>query len=179
MENAVQLHDLSFVPYLSEEKILERVALLGAELSIEYKNKNPLFLIILNGSFVFASDLFRRFSGDAEVAFIKSSSYNGTQSTQSLNVSLAPSNQLNGREVIVVEDIVDSGHSLEKLLPLIREKQPKSLKIVTLLFKPNAFKGSFAVDYVGFEIPNDFIVGYGLDYNELGRNLRDIYVLRK
>ena len=182
MENAqilVQLHDLSFKPYLSASAIGEKVNTLGEELSKEYEGKKPLLVAIMNGSFMFAADLMRAISIDCEITFIKSSSYSGTESTGKVNVTLGPNDTITGRDIIIVEDIVDSGHSLQALLPLFKEKNPKSLKIATLLFKPEAFKGSYTVDYKCFEIPNDFIVGYGLDYNELGRNLKDIYVLAK
>jgi hypoxanthine phosphoribosyltransferase len=182
MENTqslIQLHDLKFKPYLSASEIGEKVNVLGCELSKSYEGKKPLLVAIMNGSFMFAADLMRAISIDCEITFIKSSSYSGTESTGKLNVTLGPNDTITGRDIIIVEDIVDSGHSLQSLLPLFQEKNPKSIKIATLLFKPAAFKGNYAVDYKCFEIPNDFIVGYGLDYNELGRNLKDIYVLAK
>ncbi len=178
-QTLVQLHDLKFKPYLSASEIVEKVNALGRVLSNEYEGKKPLLVAIMNGSFMFAADLMRSISIDCEITFIKSSSYSGTESTGKLNISLGPNDTITGRDIIIVEDIVDSGHSLQALIPLFLEKNPKSLKIATLLFKPAAFKGSYNVDYKCFEIPNDFIVGYGLDYNELGRNLKDIYVLAK
>lgn len=176
-QTLIQLHDLSFKPYLLAKEIEEKVQALGNLLSKEYNGKNPLLMAIMNGSFVFAADLMRAITINCEITFIKSSSYSGTKSTGKLNVSLGPNDSIAGRDIIIIEDIVDSGHSLQALLPLIFEKKPKSLRIASLLFKPKAFKGNYVVDYKCFEIPNDFIVGYGLDYNELGRNLKDIYVL--
>ena len=180
MENSqklIKLDDLEFKTYLSEDKIRTRVLALSQQLNKDYAGKKPLFLAILNGSFLFAADLIREMTIDCEITFIKASSYIGTESSQQLHVSLGPSDMLNEREIIIIEDIVDSGHSLGGLLPMIAEKKPSSIKIASLLYKPAAFKGDFKIDYVGFEIPNDFIVGYGLDYNGLGRNLKDIYVL--
>ncbi len=177
MQKLIKLDDLEFKPYLSEDKIKTRVIALSEQLNKDYAGKKPLFLAILNGSFLFAADLIREMTIDCEITFIKATSYTGTQSSQQLHVSLGPSDMLTEREVIIIEDIVDSGHSLSGLLPMIAEKNPSSIKIASLLYKPAAFKGDFKVDYVGFEIPNDFIVGYGLDYNGLGRNLKDIYVL--
>lgn len=180
MENTqklIKLDDLEFKPYLSEDKIRTRVVEMSEQLNKDYNGKKPLFLAILNGSFLFAADLIREMTIDCEITFIKATSYTGTKSSKQLHVSLGPSDILTDREVIIIEDIVDSGHSLSGLLPIIAEKNPSSIKIASLLYKPAAFKGDFKVDYIGFEIPNDFIVGYGLDYNGLGRNLKDIYVL--
>jgi len=180
MENTqklIKLDDLEFKPYLSEDKIRARVVAMSDLLNKEYAGKKPLFLAILNGSFLFAADLIREMKIDCEITFVKAASYVGTQSSQQLHVSLGPSDILTDREIIIIEDIVDSGHTLSALLPMIAEKKPSSIKIASLLYKPAAFKGDFKIDYVGFEIPNDFIVGYGLDYNGLGRNLKDIYVL--
>ncbi len=180
MESAqklIRLHDLKFKPYLSEDKIKSRVDEIGNQISKDFPGKSPLFVAILNGSFMFAADLVKSVDLQCEISFIKASSYTGTQSTHELHISLGPNDELSGRDIIIIEDIVDSGHSLSKLLPVIKEKNPASLKLASLLYKPAAFKGDFKIDYIGFEIPNDFIVGYGLDYNGLGRNLKDIYVL--
>ena len=180
MESAqklIQLQDLKFKPYLSEEKIRARVEEIGVKISEDYTGKCPLFVAILNGSFMFAADLLKTVNLQCEISFIKASSYSGIHSTNELNISLGPNDELKGRDIIIIEDIVDSGHSMSKLLPIINSKNPASLKLASLLYKPAAFEGNFNIDYIGFEIPNDFIVGYGLDYNGLGRNLKDIYVL--
>ena len=175
----IEVFGKKFTPYITVEEIKEQIKRLGDELNRDYEGKCPLFIAILNGSFMFASDLFKELTIDAEICFIKLASYKGTKSTGNVITSIGLDEPLKDRHVIIVEDIVDSGHSLQALLPLFQEKNPKSLKIATLLFKPEAFKGNYTVDYKCFEIPNDFIVGYGLDYNELGRNLKDIYVLAK
>jgi hypoxanthine phosphoribosyltransferase len=180
MENAqklIQLHDLKFKPYLTEEVIKLRVQEIGKKISKDFGGKNPLFVAILNGSFMFAADLLKSVDLACEISFIKASSYSGTESTKELHISLGPNDEFNGRDIIIIEDIVDSGHSLSKLLPLVKHKNPSSVTIASLLYKPAAFQADFKIDYIGFEIPNDFIVGYGLDYNGLGRNLKDIYVL--
>lgn len=180
MENklaSIKIDDLYFKPYIAESEIKKQINVISEKICAEYKDKKPLLLAILNGSFLFAADLIRELNIDCEITFIKASSYSGTKSTNELALTLGPSDDLKDRNVIIIEDIVDSGHSLGVLLPLIESKNPSSIKIASLLFKPSAFKGNFNVDYIGFEIPNDFIVGYGLDYNGLGRNLKDIYVI--
>ena len=163
-----------------EFRIQSRVREIGMQITQEYKDKVPILVGILKGGFMFLADLCRSISIPVELDFLAISSY-GKEASSSGVVKIRKDIDLDitGRDVIIVEDIVDSGHSLQALLPLFQEKNPKSLKIATLLFKPEAFKGSYTVDYKCFEIPNDFIVGYGLDYNELGRNLKDIYVLAK
>lgn len=173
----IRLHDLEFVPFLSEADMQARVRTLGAELSARYAGQNPLFISILSGAFVFASDLIRAFEGECEVGFVKLSSYAGTQSTGRVQSVMGLERELAGRHVIVVEDIVDTGRTLHFFLEHLRAQQPASLCTVAFLRKPEAVEFDVKVDFVGFDIDNKFVVGYGLDYEGLGRNLPSIYRL--
>lgn len=176
-QSTIQLHDLHFEPLYSETMILDRVRFLGETLAERYAGKCPVFLVVLNGAFVFAADLLRAVTTDCEVQFVKLRSYSGTASTGHVQVDLAPAESLSGRHVVVVEDIVDSGETLFRFLPLVQAQNPASLAVCTLLSKPEAMVHALTLDYSGFEIPNDFVVGYGLDYNGLGRNLPGIWRL--
>ena len=175
----IHLHDKTFEPFISSDEIQFAIQNMAKQMDDDFFDDVPVFVGVLNGAFMVLSDLMKNYRGMCEVNFVKMASYEGTQTTGTVKQLIGLDQDLEGKTVVVVEDIVDSGHSLQALLPLFQEKNPKSLKIATLLFKPEAFKGSYTVDYKCFEIPNDFIVGYGLDYNELGRNLKDIYVLAK
>lgn len=175
--SVIKVHDKSFGPYLSEETILERVKEIAAQLAEDYKGKKPLFIAILNGSFMFASDLFKQLNMEAELCFIKLASYKGLKSTGNVVTSIGLEDDLFGRDVVIVEDIVDTGKTLHNFLPKLQHQQPRSLKIVTLLHKAEATEYPLQLDYVGFTIPNKFVVGYGLDYDGLGRNLKEIYQL--
>jgi hypoxanthine phosphoribosyltransferase len=172
---AVHVHDKAFEIYLSEEVIRERISELGEQISRDYEGKRPLFIAILNGSFMFAADLFRTLTIQAELCFIKLASYKGMKSSGNVVTSIGLEDDLFGRDVIIVEDIVDTGKTLHEFLPKLVHQQPKSLKIVTLLHKSEATEYPLQLDYVGFAIPNKFVVGYGLDYDGLGRNLGQIY----
>lgn len=166
-----------FIPY---EKIRSIVEDMADKMNRDFKDKNPLFLCILNGSFMFAAEIFKRISLlDAEISFIKLASYSGTSTTGSVRELIGLNEDLTGRTVIVLEDIVDSGITIEKTIEQIKTKNPLEIKIATLLFKPDSLKVKVPLDYVGIEIPNDFIVGYGLDYNGRGRNLIDIYKVKE
>ncbi len=145
----------------------------------DYIGKRPLLIPVLNGSFLFAADLMKELKLDCEVSFIKAASYEGTKSNGKPAVVMGLNQNVEGRHLIIIEDIVESGHTLEKILPLIKAQNPASIKIASLLLKPFSLKTGLAIDYVGMEIPDEFIVGYGLDYNGLGRNLRDIYQIVK
>lgn len=175
--NHIKIHDKEFEPYLSEETLQQRIQELAQKISTDYAGKRPLFVAILNGSFMFAADLFKYLTIEAEICFIKLSSYKGTQSTGKVITAIGLDDDLFGREVILVEDIVDTGKTLHNFLPRLVHQQPKSLKLATLLHKPEATEFPLKLDYVGFEIPNKFVVGYGLDYDGLGRNLKEIYQL--
>lgn len=173
----VHVHDKSFEIYLSETVIQDRIKEVAAAINEDYKGKKPLFIAILNGSFIFAADLFRYLNIPAELCFIKLASYKGMKSSGNVVTSIGLEDDLFGKDVLIVEDIVDTGKTLHNFLPKLVHQQPRSLKIVTLLHKAEATEYPLQLDYVGFEIPNKFVVGYGLDYDGLGRNLRHIYQL--
>ena len=173
----IQVHDKQFEPYLAASTISERIRSLAAQLSADYSGKKPLFIAILNGSFMFASDLFKELTIDAEICFIKLASYKGTKSTGHVITAIGMDMDIFGREVVILEDIVDTGKTLSEFLPQLKHQQPASMKIVALLHKPEATVFPIKIDYLGFSIPNKFVVGYGLDYDGLGRNIREIYKL--
>jgi hypoxanthine phosphoribosyltransferase len=173
----IRLHDKTFDTYLSEQDIQEKIKGIADQISKDYKDKRPLFIAILNGSFMFAADLFKYLTIDAEISFIKLVSYKGMKSSGNVITSIGLEAELFGREVIIVEDIVDTGKTLHEFLPKLDHQQPKSLKIAALLHKPEALQFPLKIDYLGFSIPNKFVVGYGLDYDGLGRNYKEIYQL--
>jgi hypoxanthine phosphoribosyltransferase len=173
----IQVHDKSFVPFIPAEEIQDKVKELATKLEKEYADKKPLFVVILNGSFIFAADLFRCLRIPAEVCFIKLASYKGTQSTGHVITSIGLDADVHDRHVILLEDIIDTGKTLHSFLPQLINQQPKSLKIVALLQKPDAKQYEVPIDYLGFSIPDKFVVGYGLDYDGFGRNLPAIYQL--
>lgn len=175
--SSVKVHDKTFEIYLSEEVIQQKVRELAAAINKDYEGKRPLFIGILNGSFIFASDLFKHITIDAEISFIKLISYKGTRSTGNVVTSIGLEEGLKGRDVVIVEDIVDTGKTMNEFLPQLRNQQPASLKIAALLHKPEATQFPLTLDYIGFRIPDKFVVGYGLDYDGLGRNLKEIYQL--
>ena len=173
----IKVHEKSFETYLSDATIQQRVSEIAAAINKDYAGKKPLFICILNGSFMFAADLFKQLILEAELCFIKLASYKGMKSSGKVITSIGLEEDLFGKDVIIVEDIVDTGKTLHRFLPKLVHQQPKSLKIVTLLHKSEATEYPLVLDYVGFVIPNKFVVGYGLDYDGLGRNLREIYQL--
>lgn len=175
----IRLHDLEFVPFLSEAAIQTRIRELGTALTERYAGENPLFISILSGAFMFAADLIRAFEGDCEIAFVKLRSYAGTRSTGQVQSVIGLEMSLQGRPIVIVEDIVDTGRTLHFFLEQLRAELPDSVSVVALLRKPEAAEFPVPVDLVGFEIENKFVVGYGLDYEGLGRNLPDIYQLAK
>lgn len=174
----VVIHDKTFVPFLSKELIRQRIIAIAAQINTEYAGKQPLLLGILNGSFIFAADLFRELTIDAEISFIKLASYKGTSSTGHVITAIGMEEDLHNRHIIIVEDIVDTGKTLSSFLPELRHIQPASIKIATFLTKPQALLHKVQTDYVAFEIENKFVVGYGLDYDGFGRNLPDLYMLK-
>lgn len=174
----IRIHDKTFTPLITADKIAERVATIANQINADYKVTKPLFIGILNGSFIFAADLFRHLDIDAEISFIKLASYQGTSSSGNVITSIGLEENLNGRHIIIVEDIIDSGRTMNTFLRDIRQRQPASVKVAVFLSKPTALKHPVAADYTAFEIEDKFVIGYGLDYNGLGRNLPDLYVLK-
>ena len=179
-KEAVTINNERFRLFISEDEIQKRVGELAAEIDRNYSGRTPIFIGVLNGSFIFFSDLIRRINLDCEIDFFKLSSY-GDAKISSGNVKLLKdlNCQVRDRDIIIVEDIIDSGLSINFIKKLIMKQNPRSFSVVALLFKSDCVKVDFAVDYIGFEIPNHFVIGYGLDYAQKARNLRSIYILDK
>lgn len=175
----ITLKDKTFGISIPENELLTAIEKVAEKMRKDLEGKNPIFLVVLNGAFMFAADLMKRVEIPAQMSFIKLSSYNGTNSTGSVNEIIGLNEDVKGRTVVIVEDIVDSGLTMSKMVEILKNKGVSELKIATLFFKPDALKYPLNLDYVVMPIPNDFIVGYGLDYDGYGRNLRDIYTLIK
>ena len=176
----IKLWDKEFEISLPFEEIQTAIKKMAAQMKIDLEGKNALFVCILNGSFMFAADLMKELElNDAEISFLKLASYSGMGSTGEIKELIGFNENMKDRTVVILEDIVDSGHTIADVVTKITEKGAKEVKIATLLFKPDAMKMKIHLDYVGVVIPNDFIVGYGLDYDRRGRNLKDIYTLVK
>jgi len=173
----IWVHGKKFVPYLDSESLHSRIQVLGAEITARYEGKQPFFLGVLNGAFVFIADLVRACHLDCEVGFIRLSSYQGMQSVGQVRTLLGLDVDIAGRPVIVVEDIIDSGRTMSKLLADLQQMNPESVEVATLLSKPAAMEVPVPIHFLGFEIPNKFVLGYGLDYDGIGRNLPAIYQL--
>ncbi len=174
----IQLHDLQFVPFIDEDEISIAIDEISDRLNKDFKDKNPLFIGVLNGAFMFVSEVVKRFKYDCEVSFVKLSSYEGIETTHKVNELIGLEKDISGRAVIVLEDIVDTGNTIEVLSNILKDKGCNTFKIATLFFKSEVYTKQNTIDYVGIDIPNKFIVGYGLDYNGLGRNLTDVYQLK-
>ncbi len=175
----VKLHDKTFDIFINEQQIQESISKIAQQINIDYKDKNPLFLGVLNGSFLFAADLFRQIEGTAEISFIKLASYHGTSTTGKINQLIGLNEDIDGRHIIIVEDIVDTGITLQKIMNDLQQKKPASIAVATLLFKPESYQKSYPVQYIAMKVANDFLVGYGLDYNGQGRNLKAIYKIKE
>ncbi len=175
--SAIRVHNKTFVPYLSEKEILDKVNVLAVQLNEDYKDKRPLFISILNGSFMFSSDLFKRLTIDAEICFIKLASYKGTKSSGQVITAIGLDTDITNRHIVILEDIIDTGKTMNQFLPQVYNQQPASLKIAILLHKPEASVYPLQIDYTCFTIPNKFVLGYGLDFDGLGRNLPELYQL--
>ena len=176
--STIKLHDKEFVPYLKHDEIQEIIKTLALKIHEEYKDEIPVFIGVLNGVFMFFSDFMKYYPGKCEIAFLQVSSYSGTTSTGIVYKKMDLTKDVEGRHIILMEDIVDTGNTIESLFEYFKNTQrPKSLKVASLLLKPEVFKKDFTIDYVAKEIPNKFVLGYGLDYDELGRNLPDLYQL--
>jgi hypoxanthine phosphoribosyltransferase len=176
----IKLWDKEFEISLPFEEIQQAIHKMAEQMKVDLEGKNTLFVCILNGSFMFAADLMKALElNDAEISFLKLASYAGTASTGEIKELIGLNENIKDRTVVILEDIVDSGHTIADVMAQISQRGAKEVKIATLLFKPEAMKTEVQLDYVGLEIPNDFIVGYGLDYDRRGRNLKDIYTLVK
>jgi len=172
----IQVEDKEFEVFLENDNINKRIRLLGIQMNVDYEDKCPLFIGVLNGSFLFMADLIKEINVPCEIAFMRVASYEGTESSGKIKEILGLPEHIRGRDIIVVEDIVDTGLTLNHILKTIKDQEPASIKVCSLLLKPGSLKSPILeLEYVGFEIPNEFVVGYGLDYNGLGRNLNDIY----
>lgn len=171
----MQIHDKHFQLFISSKKIQYRIHELAQQINEDYKDKNPLFLSILNGAFIFTADIFREISIPAEVSFIKLKSYKKMETSGKVKELLGLEHNIYNRNIIIIEDIVDTGKTLNHVLEEFTELGARSIEILTLLHKPEADKSNLNLSYVGFEIPNEFVIGYGLDYDGYGRNLKDIY----
>ncbi|AFK04648.1 hypoxanthine phosphoribosyltransferase [Emticicia oligotrophica DSM 17448] len=174
-----QIRDKTFVPFIESESLQNRIKELAQEVNKDYAGKNPLLIGVLNGSFMFVADLFKSIDIECEVTFIRVSSYQSTESTGKVKQVLGLKEDIKDRHIIIVEDIVDTGMTMQEILGQLASNQPASIKIMTMLFKPEALKVPLKLDYVGFEIPNKFVLGYGLDYDGYGRNTDTIYVLKE
>lgn len=173
----VTYNGLTFRPFISSNQITERVNALASQISEEYRGKNPLLVCVLNGAFPFAAELFMNLTIDAQIAFVRLQSYSGTESSGCVRQVVGLTEPVAGRDVIVIEDIIDTGRTMVEFLKDIDQQKPESVKVATLLFKPDALQTALTPDYVGFTIPSKFIIGYGLDLDGYARNLKDIYVL--
>jgi hypoxanthine phosphoribosyltransferase len=177
MKSSIQIHDKHFEVFIAKNVIEERITELATKISEDYEGKRPIFLAILNGSFMFAAELMKSISVVCEITFLRVSSYQATESSGKVHQILGLLENIEGRDVIVVEDIVDTGLTMVEIKQQLFAQNPASLSVVTLFQKPEALKQTLDIEYVGFEIENKFVLGYGLDYDGLGRNLADLYVL--
>lgn len=175
--NTVTVRDKKFSVSIPEETILNRVEEVASQISKDLDGERPLFLAVLNGSFMFAADLLRGITIPCEISFVRMASYEGTSSTGNVKQLIGLKEDIKNRTIVIVEDIIDSGLTMQHLLSMLKEKQPKKVHIASLLVKPGNLKVDLKIPYCCFEIPNDFIVGYGLDYDGEGRNLRSIYTV--
>ncbi len=173
----IHLHDKTFELFISSEEIDFAIANMAKQMDDDFFDEIPVFVGVLNGSFMVLSDLMKKYRGMCEVSFVKMASYEGTQSTNEVKQLIGINENLEGRTVVIVEDIVDTGNTIQELKAIFKDKKVKHLKIATLFFKPDAYKKDIKIDYIGIRIPDKFIVGYGLDYDGLGRNLADVYQL--
>lgn len=175
----LQLHDKQFVPFISAQEIEFSIVKIAAQVEDDFAEETPIFIGVLNGSFMVVSDFMKHYKGPCELSFVKMSSYEGTTSTNDVKQLIGLDQDLTGRSVVIIEDIVDTGNTLVALKELLKKQNVKHFKIATLFFKPEAFKQDIKIDYIGIRIPNKFIVGFGLDYDGLGRNLPEIYQLKE
>ena len=173
----IRIKDKQFKAFITEEQILKEVARVGEEINRDLADANPLFVSVLNGSFMFTADLMKHVSVPCEISFVKLASYAGTSSTGKVKELVGLNDDITGRTIVIVEDIIDTGLTMERLIETLKARNPKEIRIATLLVKPDKLKVDLDINYIAMSIPNDFIVGYGLDYDGLGRNYRDIYTV--
>lgn len=175
MKEKIKVKDKEFSVFINAAEIDAAVARVADSINKELKGKVPLFVVVLNGAFMFASDLLKKIKIENNISFVKLSSYTGTRSSQVVNELIGINEVVKGRTVVIVEDIIDSGLTMRRMLDILSQQEAADVRIATLVYKPNAFQSDFKIDYIGMEIPNDFIIGYGLDYDGFARNLPDIY----
>lgn len=173
----IRIKDKQFKTFITEEQILKEVARVGEEINRDLADANPFFVSVLNGSFMFTADLMKHVSVPCEISFVKLASYAGTSSTGKVKELVGLNDDITGRTIVIVEDIIDTGLTMERLIETLKARNPKEIRIATLLVKPDKLKVDLDINYIAMSIPNDFIVGYGLDYDGLGRNYRDIYTV--
>lgn len=173
----IKLHDKTFEPYVSAEELNQITERMASEVYQDLQESRPIFIAILNGSFMFAADFLRHYKGECEISFVKMASYKGTHSTGKIHQLIGLSTPVEGRDVVILEDIIDTGNTLEEIYRIFEDKKVNSFRVATLFFKPDAYKKDLKIDYVGKPIPNRFIVGYGLDFDEIARNLPQVYQL--
>ncbi|HPE34467.1 MAG TPA: phosphoribosyltransferase family protein [Bacteroidales bacterium] len=177
--NTIKVRDKYFELFISSETIQKAVDKIADRINHDLAGKNPLFLVVLNGAFIFAADLFKRIDIDCEISFVKLSSYNGTETTNVVRELIGLDDVLHNRTVVIIEDIIDTGITMAETISKLKRLEAREVKLAALLFKPAAFQKNYPIDYIGMEIPNDFIIGYGLDYDGYGRNHSNIYKIIK
>lgn len=175
----IQLHDKYFEPYISAKEIEIAVKRIAQEIANDFKDETPIFVCVLNGAFMFASDLLKNYQHPCEISFVKLSSYHGLSSTGIVETLLDVPDNVEGRSVIIIEDIIDTGRTVKELINMFSNINVKCFRIASIFYKPDVYSGEYNIDYVGIKVPNEFIVGYGLDYNELGRNLPEVYKIKE
>ncbi len=175
----ITLHDLQFIPFIAEDKITKAIDNVSDKLTKDLSDAKPLFIGVLNGAFMFVSEVLKRFHHECEISFVKLTSYEGTETTSNIQELIGLKEDISGRTVVILEDIVDTGNTIAELIKMFEDKGCKEVRIATLFFKPEAYTKEITINYIGIEIPNRFIVGYGLDYNGLGRNLTEVYQLKQ
>ena len=178
-EQLIKLKDKYFKPFISSGEIAAAVEKVAKEIAEDFKDETPVFICVLNGAFMFTSDLLKAYPHNCEVSFVKLSSYRGLSSTGIVKTLLDIPDNIEGRSVVIIEDIIDTGRTLKELFHLFSEVHVKQLKIAAMFHKPDVYEGEYKIDYVGMDIPDKFIVGYGLDYNEMGRNLPEVYQIEE
>ena len=176
-KDIVQIGDLSFKKYVPASDIEDKVQEIADAIREDFHEKYPMFLVVMNGAFIFAADLIRKLDFPCELNFVRFKSYHGTESTGKIDIYMPPNIDLKDRHLIIVEDIIDTGNTMAAFIPELKKYEPASIRLASILVKPDALKHDITTDYPGFIIPNKFVVGYGLDYDGMGRNLKDLYQL--